>query len=86
MEDDNSTVTTAPIAKKRSCCFQVGDHVFAWCSYLGVPFSYQEHGIVVDAPVNEESENDDAFVVILNFDHKDDDEGDFQGQETYDGD
>ncbi|CAB9519032.1 expressed unknown protein [Seminavis robusta] len=27
--------------------FAVGDHIFRWCSYLGVPFAYQQHAIVV---------------------------------------
>ena len=26
----------------------MGDHVFKWCSYLGIPFAYQHHAIVLE--------------------------------------
>lgn len=28
--------------------YEIGDHVYSWIPYLGVPFHHQQHGIVVD--------------------------------------
>ena len=55
--------------------FAVGDHVFCWRSYLGVPFAYQEHGIVVQVKDNvgagagaDNGGEPRKSVVIVNFD------------------
>jgi len=31
-----------------ACEFEMGDHVFKWCSYAGIPFCYQHHAIVLE--------------------------------------
>lgn len=41
-EDNDSSNTTTTRE-----CFQVGDHVYTWCSLLALPRAYQHHGIVV---------------------------------------
>jgi hypothetical protein len=79
----SATATAATTPSTSSCSlsstntnnyqqFKVGDHVFKWCSYMGVPFSYQEHGIVValNTTMNANA-NDDDEVVILNIDQPD---------------
>jgi hypothetical protein len=55
--------------------FSVGDHLFHWCSFLGVPFAYQEHAIVLAV----DCEND--FLSILNFDFHEDQNGEVPKQE-----
>ena len=41
--------------------FEVGDHIYSWCSFLGIPHVYTHHGIVID--------RDDSIgtVTILDF-------------------
>jgi hypothetical protein len=33
---------------KMTCDFQIGDHVYQWCSFGGIPAVFQHHGIVLD--------------------------------------
>lgn len=49
--------------------FQVGDHLFCWRSYLGVPFVYQEHGIVVKVQLQLQLQHQTKTI------HENDDEG-----------
>ena len=30
------------------CEFQIGDHIYQWCSFVGIPAVFQHHGIVMD--------------------------------------
>jgi len=41
--------------------FEVGDHIYSWCSYLGIPRVYTHHGIVI------ERDDDYKTVTILDF-------------------
>jgi hypothetical protein len=50
--------------------FSVGDHIFRWCSFLGVPFAYQEHAIVLAV------ESDHDSLLIMNLDHHEEQDGD----------
>jgi hypothetical protein len=34
--------------EEKTTTYEIGDHVYTWNSYLGVPFHHQQHGIVVD--------------------------------------
>lgn len=63
--------------------FAVGDHIFCWCSYLGVPFAFQHHAIVVatQTTTNDDDDDDDgesssSSIVIMNFDHHEDEDED----------
>ncbi|KAI2500461.1 hypothetical protein MHU86_14006 [Fragilaria crotonensis] len=29
-------------------CFQIGDHVYKWCSFAGIPGLFQHHGIITE--------------------------------------
>jgi len=44
--------------------FAAGDHVFQWCSYMGIPRAYQHHAIVV-AVYQEDPLNFDALTTRL---------------------
>ena len=56
--------------------------MFRWCSYLGVPFSYQQHGIVIAVEGGDEKESNETAgssdniggqnITIVNFDHQQD--------------
>jgi len=41
------------------CTFQPGDHVYQWCSFVGIPRAFQHHGIVLEVVDDE--------VFICNF-------------------
>jgi hypothetical protein len=30
------------------CDYQIGDHIYQWCSFVGIPAVFQHHGIVLD--------------------------------------
>jgi hypothetical protein len=45
MMDDDQSHTNVP---KTACDFQIGDHVYQWCSFAGIPAVFQHHGIVLD--------------------------------------
>lgn len=52
-EDTITTATSSTIANiddalgaQSSQPFQLGDHVYKWCSFAGIPRSFQHHGIV----------------------------------------
>jgi hypothetical protein len=34
--------------KTNTCEFQIGDHIYQWCSFVGIPSVFQHHGIVMD--------------------------------------
>jgi len=40
--------------------FEMGDHVYQWCSFAGIPAVYQHHGIVMDVWKEEEEEEEGA--------------------------
>jgi len=41
--------------------FEVGDHIYSWCSFLGIPHVYTHHGIVIDR------DDSAGTVTILDF-------------------
>ena len=45
----------APPCTAPPCDFQMGDHVYQWCSLAGIPAVYQHHGIVMDVYYSENS-------------------------------
>ena len=55
----------APTCKEKNNCddisFNIGDHVYHWCSFLGVPYAYQHHGIVVEVSTDKDR------IKIVNF-------------------
>lgn len=52
--------------------FEVGDHVYSWCSFLGIPFVYQHHGIVIDRNSCEGTVTILDFSCIIDCDESDD--------------
>ena len=51
---------TEPPDKTNACEFQIGDHIYQWCSFVGIPSVFQHHGIVMDCYWKEQNdENDD---------------------------
>lgn len=44
--------------------FQVGDHVYQWCSLLGVPQAFQHHAIVISVESNCEEEDEQVLTVV----------------------
>lgn len=38
----------------------VGDHVYKWCSFVGIPFAYQHHAIVLDVLQKDDSKKEDS--------------------------
>jgi hypothetical protein len=57
--------------------FSVGDHIFRWCSYFGVPFAYQEHAIVLAV----ESDHLHDSLLIMNLDNHEEQDGAVPNQE-----
>ena len=55
---ENTTETT----------YNVGDHVYTWISFMGVPFATQEHGIVVDL--------EESHIILVRFQKEEAEEGD----------
>ena len=73
--DEESTITRTTTATATTAApqkeFLVGDHVFCWCSYKGLPYAYQQHGIVVEVNTNkEEEEEEEVMITIINFDYE----------------
>lgn len=47
--DHHHRVDESLLSGTEACCdFQIGDHVYQWCSFVGIPAVYQHHGIVMD--------------------------------------
>ena len=51
--------------------FQPGDHVYQWCSLLGIPAVFAHHGIVLDVLFNEKTQK--WSLLIVDFDNWHDD-------------
>ena len=67
--------------KNNACEFQIGDHIYQWCSFVGIPAVFQHHGIVMDCYWKELSDNDES---ITNEENKND--GDCKSKSTANGD
>lgn len=58
VNEKNTTETT----------YNVGDHVYTWVSFMGVPFATQQHGIVVDL--------EESHIILVRFQKEEAEEGD----------
>jgi hypothetical protein len=54
-EEDLKNVSSSesPLPRPDRPDFEMGDHVYQWCSWAGIPFAYSHHGIVLDVFYNE---------------------------------
>ena len=48
---------SSPAPKKERPDFHMGDHVYQWCRFLGIPGVFQHHGIVLDVVYDEHHQN-----------------------------
>ena len=64
-----------------TCEFQIGDHIYQWCSFAGIPAVFQHHGIVMDCSWNEDTDaatsecGGEWIVQIADFSNVDHSEG-----------
>lgn len=59
-EDDTVSKDTQEDAD-RDVYFEIGDHLYSWCSFGVIPYVYQHHGIVVEVSTNKDR------IKIVNF-------------------
>ena len=55
------TMAQGPASDKLSE-FQIGDHIYQWCSFVGIPAVFQHHGIVMDCYWKEYNHDNETTV------------------------
>ena len=63
----STTSAPAPAGTKLSDKFVPGDHVYKWCSFIGIPGMYQHHGIVLEVRDSTDEEGDIGSLVVADF-------------------
>ena len=49
--------------KSNTYDFQIGDHVYQWCSFVGIPSVFQHHGIVMDCYWKDHNDNKENEII-----------------------
>eukprot|EP00529_Nitzschia_sp_RCC80_P020668 CAMPEP_0113463918 /NCGR_PEP_ID=MMETSP0014_2-20120614/12919_1 /TAXON_ID=2857 /ORGANISM="Nitzschia sp." /LENGTH=396 /DNA_ID=CAMNT_0000355955 /DNA_START=19 /DNA_END=1209 /DNA_ORIENTATION=- /assembly_acc=CAM_ASM_000159 len=64
--------------------FQLGDHVYQWCSLLGIPAVFAHHGIVLDVAFQEQTQKWSLLIVDFDnwYDADDNDDDDERGSSS----
>lgn len=64
---NDSNETTSNNHRDVETNFELGDHIYRWCSVLGIPYAFTHHGIVIDRDDGGNDKNKAPTVTILDF-------------------